>query len=115
MVNQLDKLKKLKNEIQSSLLVKRYQELEKIIDNDQNLKDQYNKLLDYQKEMVNKKALNKKGLEESTKKYETQKELVMNYLIIDEYLELQQQINADLQMIQSIISDEIDKDINEKS
>jgi len=39
----------------------------------------------------------------------------MNYLIIDEYLELQQQINADLQMIQSIISDEIDKDINEKS
>lgn len=107
----MNNLNKLVDELKKSPLVKRYKELETIIDNDENLKKEYNKLLDLQKDMVNKRERYPKLFDEAKAKYDQQKEKVMSFLILEEYLDLQLEINEDLQMIQSIITEELNQDI----
>jgi len=70
----------------------------------------YKNLLELQKKMVNDREKNSKNLEYSTKKYELAKSNLTSNIVISEYLELLEDVNSDLQMIQNIIENEINRD-----
>lgn len=109
-MSKLNKLDLLIKEITDDSVVKRFKELEKIIDNDQLLKTDYSNLLELQKVMVNKRERKSKDFSLAVKKYEEAKENVMKHIIIEEYLELLEEVNYDLGLIQKIISEEINID-----
>jgi len=100
----------LLKEIANDAVVKRFKELEKIIDNDHLLNKDYHDLLELQKIMVNKQEKNSKGLDLAVKNYENAKENILKYVIINEYLDLLEEINYDLGLIQQIITEEINMD-----
>ncbi len=106
----MDKLNILINEIQDDPAVKRFKELEKIIDNDQLLNDDYQKLLELQKIMVNKRELKSKDFSTAKSNYENAKTKVLKHIVLNEYLDLLEEINNDLGLIQTIISQEINID-----
>ena len=56
-----------------------------------------------------KKSSNLSAIKEE---YNTQYELVKNHILLEEYIDLLESINNDIQMIQNIISDEINMDID---
>ena len=91
-------------------LIKRYKELEKIIDNDQQLNKDYADLLNLQKIMVNKREKRSKDLNEAKKNYDLAKSNVEKHLILSEYLDLLEQVNYDLGLVQKIISEEVNTD-----
>lgn len=103
----MNKLDNLIAELQKSEVIKRFKELEKIIDQDKKLQANYQLLLDLQKKMVKDQTLNSNNLIESKKAYEEQLKLLSKNLIIEEYLDLLEEINEDLQTIQEIINNEI--------
>ena len=109
-MNKLNKLENLIAKLAEDTAVKRFKELEQIIDNDQLLNKDYQNLLDLQKIMINKREKKSKDLRLAIDNYEKAKEIVMNHLIIDEYLDLLEEINYDLNLIQKIISEEINID-----
>ncbi len=109
-MNKLNKLENLIAKLAEDTAVKRFKELEQIIDNDQLLNKDYQNLLDLQKVMINKREKKSKDLHLAIDNYEKAKEIVMNHLIIDEYLDLLEEINYDLNLIQKIISEEINID-----
>ena len=106
----MNKIDKLVNEIANDTVVKRFNELEKVIDSDQLLKNDYNNLLELQKVMVNKRERKSKDLELAVNNYEEAKKNVLKYIIIEEYLDLLEEINYDLVLIQKIITEEINID-----
>ena len=106
----MNSLDKLIEELMNDSVVKRFKELEKIIDNDQNLNEDYQKLLDLQKIMVNEREKNVKGFKLAKKNYDEAREKVMDHLILSEYLELLEEVNLDLDLTQKIISEEINTD-----
>jgi len=106
----LNKLNNLIQEITNDVVVKRFKELEKIIDNDQLLKKDYNNLLELQKVMVNREQKKSKDLKIAVDNYEVAKKNVLEHIIIEEYLDLLEEINYDLGLIQKIISEEINID-----
>ena len=106
----MNKLENLIAKLAEDTAVKRFKELEQIIDNDQLLNKDYQNLLDLQKIMINKREKKSKDLRLAIDNYEKAKEIVMNHLIIDEYLDLLEEINYDLNLIQKIISEEINID-----
>lgn len=106
-MNSLDKLIK---ELMNDSVIERYKELEKIIDNDQKLNEDYKRLLDLQKTMVIEREKNIKGFKLAEKNYNNAKEKVMDHLILSEYLELLEEVNLDLDLVQKIISKEINTD-----
>jgi len=106
----LNSLDNLIREITEDTTVKRFKELEKIIDNDQLLNKDYNELLNLQKIMVKKREKKSKDLDLAIKRYEDAKENVLKHIILTEYLDLLEEINYDLGLIQKIISQEINID-----
>ena len=109
-MNKLDKLNTLINEITNDSVVKRFKELERIIDNDHLLNKDYYNLLELQKIMVNKQERKSKDLNLAFENYEMAKEEILKYVIINEYLDLLEEINYDLGLIQKIITEEINTD-----
>ena len=109
-MSKLNKLNNLIQEITNDVVVKRFKELEKIIDNDQLLKKDYNNLLELQKVMVNREQKKSKDLKIAVDNYEVAKKNVLEHIIIEEYLDLLEEINYDLGLIQKIISEEINID-----
>ena len=106
----MNSLDNLIREITEDTTVKRFKELEKIIDNDQLLNKDYNELLNLQKIMVKKREKKSKDLDLAIKRYEDAKENVLKHIILTEYLDLLEEINYDLGLIQKIISQEINID-----
>jgi cell fate (sporulation/competence/biofilm development) regulator YmcA (YheA/YmcA/DUF963 family) len=102
----LDKLHELIQELNKDESIIRYKELEAIIDQDEALRTEYKKLLDLQKILVQKKEKTKDFKAEEDA-YNTQYSKVMSHYLMEEYLELVELVNNDLQLIQQIISDEI--------
>jgi cell fate (sporulation/competence/biofilm development) regulator YmcA (YheA/YmcA/DUF963 family) len=92
--------------------IRRFQELEKVIDQDSNIKHEYQQLLDYQKDMVQKQYKKSKLYPEAKKKYDQAFASILSYPVMEEYLDLLEQINADLHLIQSIIETEINIDFD---
>ncbi len=103
-------LDKLIDELMDDSVIKRYKKLEKIIDNDQKLNADYKKLLDLQKKMVIEREKNTKGFKLAKKNYDDAKDKVMDHLILSEYLDLLEEVNFDLDLVQKIVSQEINTD-----
>jgi len=110
MVKKLSKLIELINAIKQDDNVIRFKELENLIDADENLKSEYIKLIDLQKVMVQDEARSSNKLEQSKIQYNEQLDKVMNHLLMGEYLDTVEVVNNDLQMIKSIILNEISAD-----
>lgn len=108
----MNNLKKLLDELQNDELIIRFKELEKIIDQDTDINNNYKNLLELQKKMVNDKEKNSVNLPKSTSEYENAKTALSSNIVLSEYIELLEDINYDLQMIQNIIGTEISVDFN---
>jgi cell fate (sporulation/competence/biofilm development) regulator YmcA (YheA/YmcA/DUF963 family) len=106
----LSKLKELIQEIASDNTVARYKELEKLIDSDEKLMNEYKKLLDLQKIMVQDEAKNSPHLSDSKTNYELQYNMVMEHYLMAEYLDIVEVVNNDLQLIKNIILHELSAD-----
>jgi cell fate (sporulation/competence/biofilm development) regulator YmcA (YheA/YmcA/DUF963 family) len=106
----LSKLKELIQEIASDNTVARYKELEKLIDSDEKLMNEYKKLLDLQKIMVQDEAKNSSRLSDSKTNYELQYNMVMEHYLMAEYLDIVEVVNNDLQLIKNIILHELSAD-----
>ena len=109
-MSKLNSLKLLIKEIEDDTVVKRFNELEKIIDKDKKLNDDYKKLLELQKIMINQREKRSEGLTLAENNYENAKEKVLKHIVLTEYLDLLEEINYDLGLIQNIISQEINID-----
>jgi len=107
----LSKINLLIDEIRNNPLVKRYKELESIIDSNEKLQKDYQDMLEKQKQMVNAKEFKRSNYEILKHDYETHKNTLLHNIVIEEYLELQSIINDDLQAIQAIITTEINKEL----
>ena len=92
--------------------IQRFKELEKIIDHNKSIREDYDLLLQLQKVMVNKEYKKDKNYNEAKTEYESQLEKVRDYPILEEYLDLLEEINSDLSMIKTIIEQEIAKDFD---
>ena len=106
-MNKLNSLDQLINKIKEDPTVKRFKELEKVIDKDEKLNKEYNELLKLQKIMVNKRELKSKDFAVAKTNYEKAKKQVLEHIVLNEYLDLLEEINYDLGLIQKIISEEI--------
>lgn len=107
----MNSLNKLINELKKDELIIRFKRLEKIIDQDKNINDNFKNLLELQKKMVNDREKNIDNFKNSSKEYEIAKTALTSNIVISEYIELLEDINYDLQMIQNIIESEISADI----
>ncbi len=103
----MNSLDQLINKIKEDPTVKRFKELEKVIDKDEKLNKEYNELLKLQKIMVNKRELKSKDFAVAKTNYEKAKKQVLEHIVLNEYLDLLEEINYDLGLIQKIISEEI--------
>lgn len=97
--------------VQDHPLIKRYQELETKIHQDDQLLKKYEQLKEYQKQLVNAKA-SKKPFEEIEKVYHAIHEELLMHPLMGEYLDIIEMVNNDLQMIQDIITTEINMDLS---
>ncbi len=112
MVRPLTKLQELINEIKKDANIQRFQQLEKIIDQDENLKIQHSKLLNIQKKLVQSEYYKSANLETIKAEYETVYNTLIEHVLMSEYLDLLQSINDDLQLIERIITEEINMDFD---
>ena len=111
-MSKLSKLDLLLKEIQNDENIIRFKELEKVIDQNENLNKDFKDLLDLQKIMVQREAKQSKDLDIAKKNYDDQYKKVTSYLLVTEFLDLLEIINNDLNLIQTIIKEEIDKDFD---
>ena len=109
-MSKLSKLSNLLKSLNEDENIKRFKELEAIIDQDEKLNNDYKKLQDLQKLMVQKEA-KKLDAKVETDNYNTQLELVLNHVLMSEYLDLLEVVNNDLQMIKEIITKEINMEL----
>ena len=110
----MSKLQKLITSIASQEEIIRFKELEVIIDHNQEIKNEYTILLNLQKDMVAKEFKKNKDLDKAKALYDIQKEKIMKFYILEEYLDLLDTINDDLNMIKSIIETEINFELTSK-
>lgn len=108
----LNKLSELITLIKNDPQIERFKELEKIVDRNESINNDFNKLLELQKVMVQKEYRHDKTLSQAQENYRKQLQVVANYPIIEEYLELLEYINTDLDLIKSIIEQEIALDFD---
>ncbi len=103
----MSKLKELIIALQNDSEIIRFKELEEIIDHNESIRTDFNHLLHLQKVMVKKEYKKDSSLKNAQEEYDKQLKIVMDYPIIEEYLDLLEIINNDLSTIQSIIEQEI--------
>ena len=108
MLNNLKELIKLLNQDEN---IKRFKELEAIIDHDKNLQNDYQTLKDLQKQLVQAKHYNSAKQKDLEAVYNAHFEKLQSHVLMSEYLDLLESINNDLQLIQNIITQEINMDI----
>lgn len=87
--------------------IQRFKELEKVIDHNESIKEDFERLLHFQKIMVKHEFEKSSQLKNATSNYNSQLQLVLNYPIIEEYLDLLELINNDISFLKSIIEQEI--------
>lgn len=108
----MNNLKELIVALNNDESIKRYKELEYIIDHDKNLKKEYELLKELQKKLVRAENTKNAKLSDIRSEYDVQYEIVKNHVLLEEYIDLLESINNDVQMIQNIISDEINMDVD---
>jgi cell fate (sporulation/competence/biofilm development) regulator YmcA (YheA/YmcA/DUF963 family) len=102
----MSKLDVLLQQIESDPAVKRFRELEELIDAE--LQRQYKALLDLQKRMVQREASGHPEASAAKDAYEEAKRRLLDHVLLEEYLTLLEQLNDDLQGIQNIIEHELE-------
>ena len=91
--------------------IQRYKRIEKIVNNNKQLKDKINQLKAVQKQLINAKQIGKtQAIIEFEKRYNTLLNEIESYPLMSDYLALQGDINEMLQQVQSIIETGIEKD-----
>lgn len=94
-------------------IIKRFQELEKILNNDSNLQQFFRDMKSIQKEFVHSKTFQQKENELFlNEKLDNIQNQINEYPLYLEYLELQEEINEMLQRFVDIFEDGLDKEIN---
>ncbi len=107
----MSSLKDLIKAIKSDSNIIRFKELESVIDADPTLKKNFELLIHLQKIMVQKEAKKTQDFQLAKSDYDAQYETVRSHVLMDEYLDLLEVVNNDLQLIQSILTYEINADI----
>ena len=101
--------------IKDSEIVKRYQDIEKVLNQNEDLKSKINEIKTIQKQMVNAKEI---GKVEAVKHFESLYETCLSDIeespLMSEYLALQSEINEMIQHVAQIIEDGINKELNSK-
>lgn len=92
-------------------LVKRYKELEEIVDRNDNINKTFKELLEVQKKLVQAEQNKTLEIQKYSKEYQNKYDELTSFYVINEYLDLLELINNDLQLITSIIEDEINIDL----
>ncbi|VEU80684.1 YlbF family regulator [Haploplasma axanthum] len=104
-------IEKIKNEPK----IKRYKELEDILNQNQEVSHKIEELKNIQKQMINAKNLGKIEIQTKLENdYQNKLEEIENYPLMTEYMDLQEEINVFLQNIKEIIESGIDSDLNAK-
>lgn len=111
-MNILNKLDKLIRLIKEDDKVIRYQELERIIDQNINLHQMYHDLIALQKSMVQANHQKKQDYKIKKEQYETQLSKIQDYPLLSEFLSLQNEINDEIILIVNMIESEINKDFD---
>ena len=94
--------------------IQRYKRIEKVINDNKNLKAKFNQLKAIQKQMINAKQIGEQqAIIEFEKRYQTLLDEIESYPLMSDYLALQGDINEMLQQVQSIIEEGIEKDFNQ--
>ena len=107
--------KKLIEAIKSNELIKRYKELEVIINSNASLLKQMDELKTIQKEIVHAEKLAKPEiLKQIRERYNDKLTLIESYPLMSEYLDLQAKINDDLQGFKDVIEQGINSDLSLK-
>ena len=108
-MNKLDKLIKL---IKEDEKVIRYQQLEKIIDQNIKLHQMYHDLIELQKSMVQAEHQKKQDYKTKKERYESQLLTIQDYPLLSEFLSLQNEINDEIVLIVNMVESEINKDFD---
>lgn len=103
----MNKLTELIDLIKNDNDVIRYQQLEKIISEDESLSKAFKELLNTQKVMVKMEYEKSNELDTIKKEYKNKLEDIKSNIFIEEYLDLLEYINNDIQLITKIIEDEV--------
>ena len=111
-MSKLTNLTKLIELINEDTTIKRFKELESIIDQDDKLSQDFEDLQSLQKIMVNAETKKTKNEVEATTSYNIQLNKVMDHYLMSEYLDLLEVVNNDLQLIKDIITKEINVDLD---
>jgi cell fate (sporulation/competence/biofilm development) regulator YmcA (YheA/YmcA/DUF963 family) len=106
----LDSLKKLIDDFSNDPRVKRYKELEGIINNSRELKVLFSDLKRKQKKVVNNThyGIEDKASEEAMK---AAQDALMEYPLMSEYLDIIDELNQDIQAITHMIESSINEDL----
>lgn len=105
-------LESLIEKINKDETIKRYRELEKIINENKNLKIKLNALKQLQKQLINVKKIDKKAaVIEVQKQYDDAYEEIQSYPLMTEYLNLQEEINDCVQYIVKVLEKGINEDL----
>jgi len=108
----LKSLETFKEALREHPTIKRFQELESLLNNNKELQELIQDMKNIQKEYVHAKTFQQKDNELFlSKKLDQIKKQVDQYPLLSEYLDLQQQINDMLQNFVHIFEDELDKEL----
>lgn len=108
----LNRTKELIDLIKNDKQIRRFQELEAIIDHNILIKTEYIKLLELQKVMVKREFEKSNMVTAAKQKYDLQLEKVIGFPFVEEYLELLDEVKSDIVFLSSIIEKEIALDFD---
>lgn len=110
LVRKLTKLKELISLIQNDDTVKRFKQLEDTIDHNKEINETFKELLELQKQLVQGEESKDSRTESIRQDYQNKYDELTSFYVLNEYLDLLELINNDLQLITSIIENEINLD-----
>lgn len=93
--------------------VKRYQQIETVINKDKTLKKNINKLKSIQKQLINAKEINKtQAINKFQSEFDQLLEEIESFPLMSEYLDLQEEINHMVKEVLQIIENQINEGID---
>ncbi len=101
--------------IKNNEQIQRYKAIEKVINDNQDLKNKINQLKTVQKQLVNAKEIQKeKAIIHFQEIYDSLLEEIESYPLMSDYLALQGDINEMIQAIAEILEDGINNELSGK-
>lgn len=114
-MSSLTEKQKLIEMIKNNEQIQRYKAIEKVINDNQDLKNKINQLKTVQKQLVNAKEIQKeKAIIHFQEIYDSLLEEIESYPLMSDYLALQGDINEMIQAIAEILEDGINNELSGK-